>query len=90
MVGILYGIHSSDSVEQNTMALSVVTAFSGGVWLLCALPWFTLEKHRPGIPLPVGETYWTIGYKTVWLALKQVYKITDMILCASLLSRSPY
>jgi len=32
MVGILKGLHSDDSTENNTKAFSVLIAFSGGVW----------------------------------------------------------
>ncbi|GBE87895.1 MFS general substrate transporter [Sparassis crispa] len=52
MVGILEGLHSSASTENNTKAFSVLIAFSGAVWLLCALPWFFLERRRPGLALP--------------------------------------
>jgi hypothetical protein len=32
MVGILKGLKSEDSTENNTKAFSVLIAFSGGVW----------------------------------------------------------
>ena len=32
MVGILKGLKSGDSTENNTKAFSVIIAFSGGVW----------------------------------------------------------
>lgn len=32
MVGILKGLKSDESVENNTKAFSVLIAFSGGVW----------------------------------------------------------
>ena len=32
MVGILKGLRSDESVENNTKAFSVLIAFSGGVW----------------------------------------------------------
>lgn len=37
-----------DSVAQNNLGLSVLIAFATGVWLLLSLPWFWLEKRRPG------------------------------------------
>ncbi|KDE02898.1 hypothetical protein MVLG_06583 [Microbotryum lychnidis-dioicae p1A1 Lamole] len=48
LAGILYGIKANGSVVQNIRALSIVCAYSAAVWILCALPWFILEKHRPG------------------------------------------
>jgi len=32
MVGILKGLHSEESTENNTKAFSVLIAFSGAVW----------------------------------------------------------
>ncbi|SGY69611.1 BQ5605_C004g03039 [Microbotryum silenes-dioicae] len=62
LAGILYGIKANGSVVQNTRALSIVCAYSAAVWILCALPWFILEKHRPGRTLPPGTNYFTVGF----------------------------
>ena len=40
MVGILKGLKSDESTENNTKAFSVLIAFSGGVW--CMFPPFVL------------------------------------------------
>lgn len=36
-----------------------------GIW------WFIFQQPRPGPRLPEGESYLTIGWKQIWLALKQ-------------------
>lgn len=72
LVGVLHALHSDDSTENNTKALSVVCAYAGGVWLVCAIPWFIFEKHRPGRKLPEGSSYLTIGFKVLWQALVKV------------------
>ena len=59
MVGILKGLHSDDSTENNTKAFSVLIAFSGGVWCkqhLCPSLWNILNgiqcyAHFPGSSL---------------------------------------
>jgi len=33
------------------------------------------QQHRPGPPLPKGESYLTIGWKQIWLAIKQYNKL---------------
>jgi MFS-type transporter involved in bile tolerance (Atg22 family) len=48
IVGIMFGIGVNDSEQKNNWGLSVLIAFATGVWLLLALPWFALEKKRPG------------------------------------------
>ena len=51
---------------------------SGGVSGLrlhaCALPdnvEVIFQQHRPGPPLPKGESYLTIGWKQIWAMCKQ-------------------
>ncbi|KAI5122904.1 hypothetical protein M0805_007582 [Coniferiporia weirii] len=75
MVGILKAVKSTESTENNTKAFSVLIAFSGGVWLLCAIPWFFLEKRRPGLTLPPGTTLLTIGFRQTYVALRECMKL---------------
>ncbi|KAK7682639.1 hypothetical protein QCA50_014439 [Cerrena zonata] len=80
MVGILKGIRSSESTENNTKAFSVLIAFSGGIWLLCALPWFFLEKRRPGLSLPPGISLLTIGFKQTFVAFRECLRLKQTFL----------
>ncbi|KZT51390.1 MFS general substrate transporter [Calocera cornea HHB12733] len=75
MVGILNGLRSDASTENNTWAFSVLIAFAGGVWLLCALPWVFLEKKRPGNDLPPGASMVTIGFVQTYVAFRQCLKL---------------
>ena len=52
IVGILYGVNVRASDARNNWGLSVLIAFATGVWLLLAIPWFVLEKRRPGQAVP--------------------------------------
>lgn len=52
IVGILHGINVEASEANNNWGLSVLIAFATGVWLLLSIPWFVLEKRRPGQPIP--------------------------------------
>ena len=52
IVGVLYGVNVRGSEANNNWGLSVLIAFATGVWLVLAIPWFVLEKRRPGQPLP--------------------------------------
>lgn len=44
----MFGLHVNDSAENNNWGLSVLIAFATGVWILCAIPWFFIERRRPG------------------------------------------
>ncbi|KDR78969.1 hypothetical protein GALMADRAFT_266386 [Galerina marginata CBS 339.88] len=80
MVGILKGLHSEQSTENNTKAFSVLIAFSGGIWLVCASPWFFFEKRRPGLGLPPGTTLLTIGFKQLHVALRECMRLKQTFL----------
>ena len=54
IVGVLFGVNVNASVENNNWGLSVLIAFATGVWVLLALPWFFMEKRRPGQDVPAG------------------------------------
>lgn len=52
IVGVLYGVNVRASQENNNYGLSVLIAFATGIWVILAIPWFVMEKRRPGQPLP--------------------------------------
>ncbi|KDN49206.1 hypothetical protein K437DRAFT_245262 [Tilletiaria anomala UBC 951] len=78
--GILIGIRADADQESNTRALSIIIAFSGGAWTLTALPWFLLEKHRPGQPLPRGTNYITAGAMQAWTTIKVIWELKQSLI----------
>ena len=48
--------------------------------MLCALPWFILEKRRPGLGLPPGTSLLTIGFKQTYVALRECWKLKQTFL----------
>lgn len=54
IVGIMFGINVTASTENNNWGFSVLIAFASGVWVLVAIPWFVIEKRRPGQNVPAG------------------------------------
>ncbi|KAH0832897.1 MFS general substrate transporter [Lanmaoa asiatica] len=80
MVGILEGMKAEENTENNTKAFSALIAFSGAVWLTCALPWFFLEKHRPGLSLPPGSSLLTIGFQQTYVAIKECMRLKQTFL----------
>ncbi|KAF8434079.1 MFS general substrate transporter [Boletus edulis BED1] len=80
MVGILEGLKAGESTENNTKAFSVLIAFSGAVWLACALPWFILEKRRPGLSLPPGSSLLTIGFRQTYVAIQECMRLKQTFL----------
>ena len=78
IVGIMFGLHVDASDANNNWGLSVLIAFASGVWLLVSLPWFVLEKRRPGQD-PQGSII-VAGLKQLIHAGKQVWKLKQSVI----------
>jgi MFS-type transporter involved in bile tolerance (Atg22 family) len=73
IVGIMFGIGVNDSEQKNNWGLSVLIAFATGVWLLLALPWFALEKKRPG--QDPGMNIVIAGFWQLYRAITQIWQL---------------
>jgi hypothetical protein len=79
IVGIMFGLRVDDSETNNNRGLSVLIAFASGVWLLVSLPWFFLEKRRPGIDT-MGQNIIVAGIKQLYIAMRQIWKLKQSLL----------
>ncbi|KAB8069011.1 putative autophagy protein [Aspergillus leporis] len=79
IVGIMFGLKVNASDENNNWGLSVLIAFASGVWLLVSLPWFFLEKCRPGQDTQ-GKNIFLAGLWQLYYALRQVWKLKQSLL----------
>lgn len=77
IVGILFALHVRASTENNNWGLSVLIAFASGVWLLVSIPWFVLEKRRPGLD-PEGNIIMA-GIRNLWLAITKIWKLKQSL-----------
>ncbi|KAE8539378.1 hypothetical protein D1P53_004478 [Cryptococcus gattii VGV] len=68
LAGVLEGVINDDP-DSNTKALSIVCAYSAGIWIICAIPWLLFEQYRPGHQLPPHTTYFTVGLSPSKLAV---------------------
>ena len=79
IVGIMFGLHVNASEANNNWGLSVLIAFASGVWLLVSLPWFFLEKRRPGQD-PGKRSVFIAGLWQLWHAMKQIWHLKQSLL----------
>lgn len=79
IVGIMFGVHVDASEANNNWGLSVLIAFASGVWLLVSLPWFFLEKRRPGQD-PGKRNILVVGLWQLYHAVQQVWKLKQSLL----------
>jgi MFS-type transporter involved in bile tolerance (Atg22 family) len=73
IVGIMFGLRVNESEERNNRGLSVLIAFATGVWLLLAIPWFALEKRRPG--QDPGMNIVIAGFWQLYRAVTQIWQL---------------
>ncbi|KAG4415241.1 hypothetical protein IFR04_011652 [Cadophora malorum] len=52
----------------NNLALCLTNTY----WVVLGVWWFIFQLPRPGPKIPKGSNYATIGWKQVWLALKEI------------------
>lgn len=78
IVGIMFGLHVNDSEANNNWGLSVLIAFATGVWILCAIPWFILEKRRPGQD-PGRANIILAGFKQLGYAISQIWQLRQSL-----------
>lgn len=77
IVGIMFGVNVNASTANNNWGLSVLIAFASGVWLLLSIPWFVLEKKRPG-PDP-GMNIIVASFWQLWHAMRQIWQLRQSL-----------
>ncbi|TKA49551.1 hypothetical protein B0A54_00218 [Friedmanniomyces endolithicus] len=77
IVGVMFAVNVNASVANNNWGLSVLIAFASGVWLLLAIPWFILEKRRPG--QDPGMNIVIAGFWQLWRALAQIWQLKQSL-----------
>jgi MFS-type transporter involved in bile tolerance (Atg22 family) len=78
IVGIMWGLKVNESAANNNWGLSVLIAFATGVWILCAIPWFILEKRRPGQD-PGHQSILVAGFKQLGYAMAQIWQLRQSL-----------
>lgn len=79
IVGIMFGVDVNASDAKNNWGLSVLIAFATGVWLLVSIPWFFLEKRRPGQD-PGSRNVIMAGLSNLYFAMSQMWKLKQSLL----------
>jgi len=62
-------------LASNPKVDNYVLVLTNAYWVITGIWWFIFQEPRPGPKLPKGEHYLTIGWKQIWVALKQYKKL---------------
>jgi len=59
-------------LQGNPFGNNLALCLTNSYWVVLGIWWFIYQQPRPGPKLPEGSNYLTIGWKQVWLALKEI------------------
>lgn len=79
IIGIMFGLKVKESDANNNWGLSVIIAFGSAIWLVVSLPWFFLEKRRPGQD-PGKRSILVAGLWQIWHAIKAIWKLKQSLI----------
>ncbi|KAJ3573768.1 hypothetical protein NPX13_g4583 [Xylaria arbuscula] len=80
IVGILFALDVNSSTEANNKGVSVLVAFATAVWLVLSVPWFLLEKKRPGLKIPPGKNIVSVGLWQLKEALTKIWHLKQSLI----------
>ncbi|KAI0465570.1 autophagy protein [Xylaria cf. heliscus] len=78
-IGIMFGLKVRDSEANNNWGLSVIIALGSAVWVIVSLPWFFLEKRRPG-QNPGKRSIIIAGLWQFGHAMKAIWKLKQSLI----------
>jgi hypothetical protein len=62
-IGITAALGTDRPDEGKVESYRVLMGYFGALTLICTVPFFILQKHRPGLQLPEGTNFITAGPK---------------------------
>ena len=68
------------STEANNKGVTVLVAFATAVWLVLSIPWFLLEKKRPGLKIPPGKNIVSVGFWQLKEALTKIWHLKQSLI----------
>ncbi|KAI7339266.1 hypothetical protein KC315_g1311 [Hortaea werneckii] len=77
IVGVMFGVDVNASTAKNNWGLSVLIAFATGIWVIVALPWFFLEKRRPG--QDPGMNIVLAGFWQLCRAIREIWQLKQSL-----------
>ena len=79
-IGMFKALRVNLSVQNNSWGLSAFNAFGAAAELSFALPWFVLEKRRPGLPCPGNMNIVQAGIWQVFRAGKDIWRLKQSLI----------
>ncbi|KAF7587057.1 hypothetical protein BBP40_007814 [Aspergillus hancockii] len=59
-------------LQGNNYSNNLALCLTNSYWVVLGVWWFIFQQRRPGPAVPKGSTYATIGFKQLWVALREI------------------
>ncbi|KAE8348845.1 autophagy-related protein Atg22B2 [Aspergillus coremiiformis] len=83
-IGYLFTLALNLSVllplQGNNYSNNLALCLTNSYWVVLGVWWFVFQQKRPGPPVPEGSNYATIGFKQIWVALREVRSLPQTFL----------
>ncbi|KAJ5287644.1 hypothetical protein N7478_003330 [Penicillium angulare] len=67
-------------MQNNEFANNLALCLTNSYWVVLGIWWFLFQQKRPGPKVPKGSNYATIGFKQIWLAMKEIRSLPQTFL----------
>ncbi|KAF9889024.1 hypothetical protein FE257_008001 [Aspergillus nanangensis] len=67
-------------LQGNNYANNLALCLTNSYWVILGIWWFIFQQKRPGPNIPKGSHYATIGFKQIWVAIKEVRSLPQTFL----------
>ncbi|KAJ5960364.1 uncharacterized protein N7479_007514 [Penicillium vulpinum] len=67
-------------LQNNSFSNNLALCLTNSYWVVLGIWWFIFQQKRPGPKIPKGSSYTTIGFKQIWLAIREIRSLPQTFL----------
>ncbi|KAJ5891885.1 uncharacterized protein N7473_008113 [Penicillium subrubescens] len=67
-------------MQSNQFSNNLALCLTNSYWVILGIWWFLFQQKRPGPKIPKGSSYATIGFKQIWLAIREIRSLPQTFL----------
>ncbi|KAJ5694825.1 hypothetical protein N7536_005237 [Penicillium majusculum] len=67
-------------LQNNSFSNNLALCLTNSYWVVLGIWWFIFQQPRPGPKIPKGSSYTTIGFKQIWLAVREIGSLPQTFL----------
>ncbi|KAJ6018922.1 hypothetical protein N7522_000989 [Penicillium canescens] len=67
-------------LQNNSYSNNLALCLTNSYWVVLGIWWFIFQQKRSGPKIPKGSNYATIGFKQIWLAIREIRSLPQTFL----------